>query len=553
MAGGVLTPRQKMINMMYLVLTALLAMNVSKEVLLAFRSIEVGIENSNSVVESKIDFLTENLISQASENAKAVPLLQYAEEISAESKSLIALINELKTTLLSDGFAGTDEEKPGEVKNLSDIDAGTRLLAEKESPVFRGQELQDKINNTNKKFLEIVGKIDKIKLSDISNLEQSFTLSAEDFPKGDREQTEWYSQFFHVPATGAMTMLTKLENDVLNTESIITEFLLNRVSATDFKFDKLRATVQAEKAYLPGGVEYESNIFLTASSSGIVAETFVGGLDWDLFKKDTASAGDAFLPWNDVDAKMAGKSPFKGESKIIKGGNYKDGTSIGQNNYEGAIKIANPVGGYDWYPFKGSYEGAAAGGFSASPTKMNVLYIGLDNPISITIGDAKPGTERASLSGGSISKKGSEWIAKVTKQGATKLTASGTSPDGNPTKSFTAEFRVKRVPDPTPTLGGKLIGGNIRRGTLAAQTGIIALLKDFMFDARFTVTSYDFKLVSNGEIFPVRANGGPLLSPKIKGLLQKARPKNIAIFEKIKVKGPDGTTRTLPSLTFTII
>ena len=164
MAGGVLTPRQKMINMMYLVLTALLAMNVSKEVLLAFRSIEVGIENSNSVVESKIDFLTENLISQASENAKAVPLLQYAEEISAESKSLIALINELKTTLLSDGFAGTDEEKPGEVKNLSDIDAGTRLLAEKESPVFRGQELQDKINNTNKKFLEIVGKIDKIKL-----------------------------------------------------------------------------------------------------------------------------------------------------------------------------------------------------------------------------------------------------------------------------------------------------------------------------------------------------------------------------------------------------
>jgi gliding motility-associated protein GldM len=553
MAGGVLTPRQKMINMMYLVLTALLAMNVSKEVLLAFRSIEVGIENSNEVVETKIDFLTETLKSQATENQKAVPLLAYAKEVSAESKSLIALITELKTTLLSDDYAGEDDEKPGEIKNLSDIDAGTRLLASKDSEVFRGQELQDKINNTKKKFLEIVGKVDKIKPSDIATLEQSFTLNANDFPKGERENTAWYFQFFHVPATGTMTMLTKLENDVLNTESIITEFLLNRVSATDFKFDKLRATVQAEKAYLPGGAEYEANIFLTASSSGIVAETFVGSLDWSLFKKDTAGAGEAFLPWNDVEAKMEGKSPFKGEPKNIKGGSYKSGTGIGQNSYQGAIKIANPVGGYDWYPFKGSYEGAAAGGFSASPTKMNVLYIGLDNPMSVTVGDAKPGTERVSLSGGSISKSGNEWIAKVTKQGETTLTASGMTPDGNPTKSFTAKFRVKRVPDPTPTLGGKLIGGNIKRGTLSAQTGIIALLKDFMFDARFNVTSYDFKLVSNGEIFPVRGNSGPSLSPKIKGLLKKARAKNIAIFEKIKVRGPDGTTRTLPSLTFTII
>lgn len=553
MAGGALSPRQKMINMMYLVLTALLAMNVSKEVLLAFRSIEVGIENSNQVVASKIDFLTENLNNQAAENQKAVPLLAYSKEVSAESKSLIALIDDIKATLLSDAYAGEDEEKPGEVKNLSDIDAGTRLLADNEKPSFRGKELQDKINNTKKKFLEIVGKVDKVKPSDISTLEQSFTLGADDFPKGERERTEWYSQFFQVPATGIMTMLTKMENDVLNTESIITEFLLNRVSATDFKFDKLRATVQAEKAYLPGGAQYESNIFLTASSSGIVAETYVGNLDWNLFKKDTAGSGEAYLPWNDVEAKMEGKSPFNGEPKVIKGGFYKSGTGVGQNSYQGAIKIANPVGGFDWYPFKGSYEGAAAGGFSASPTKMNVLYIGLDNPISITIGDAKPGTVRASLAGGSISKSGNEWIAKVTKQGETTLTASGTTPDGVPTKSFTAQFRVKRVPDPTPTLGGKLIGGNIKRGTLAAQTGIIALLKDFMFDARFNVTSYDFKLVSNGEIFPVRGNAGPVLSPKIKGLLQKARAKNIAIFEKIKVKGPDGTTRTLPSLTFTII
>ncbi len=552
MAGGQLTPRQKMINMMYLVLTALLAMNVSKEVLLAFRSIETGIETSNKVVEDKITFLTQQLEGQASDNAKAVPLLALNKEVSEKSQSLIALIEDIKATLLSPEFAGESEEHPGSVDKLSDIDSPTRLLAEAEDKkTFRGLELQDKINDTKKAFLEILKKVDKIKPEDITKVEQSFTLSADDFKKGERERTEWYAQFFHVPATGAMTMLTKLENDVLSTESIITEFLLNRVSATDFKFDKLRATIQAEKAYLPGGAQYESNIFLTASSSGIKAETYVGNLDWSMFKKD--SLGD-FIPWNDVDNKMEGKHPFKGElPKIVPNGKLTRGTAVGQNSYSGAIKISNPVGGFDWYPFKGSYEGAAAGGFSASPTKMNVLYIGVPNPMSITVGDAKPGTLRASLSGGSISKSGNGWIAKVTKQGKVTLTASGTTPEGKPTKSFTAEFRVKRIPDPTPTLGGKLVGGNIKKGTLKAQTGIIALLKDFDFDARFTVTSYNFMLVSKGEILPVRGISGPVLNSQVKNLLNRARPKDIAIFEKIKVKGPDGTTRTLPSITFTII
>ena len=546
MAGGKLTPRQKMINMMYLVLTALLAMNVSKEVLLAFRSIEVGIENSNDVVTKKIDFIKQNLEKQAGDNEKAVPLLALSKEVSSTNGELIALIKELKTTLLSADYAGEDPEHPGEVKNLSDIDAPTRLLAEADKPGFKGKALQDKINATKAKFLEILGKVEKISPNEIASLKSSFTLNADDFPKGEREQTAWYSQFFHVPATGAMTMLTKIENDALNTEAIINEFLLNRVGALDFKFDKLRATIQAEKAYLPGGAQYEANIFLTASSSGIVAETYTGSLNWSKFEKD--SVGD-FLPFN-----SATETPFAGTpTKLPPNGKLVRGTSVGNNGYEGAIKIANPAGGFDWYPFKGSYEGAAAGGFSASPTKMNVLYIGVDNPMSITVGDAKPGTERASLSGGSISKSGEGWVARVSTQGKATLTASGTTPDGKQTKSFNAEFRVKRIPDPTPTLGCKLESGNAAKGTLAAQTGVIALLKDFDFDARFTVTGYDFILVSKGEIFPARGNDGPVLGSQVKNLLNRAQSKDIVIFEKIKVKGPDGTTRTLPSLTFNVL
>ena len=96
-------------------------------------------------------------------------------------------------------------------------------------------------------------------------------------------------------------------------------------------------------------------------------------------------------------------------------------------------------------------------------------------------------------------------------------------------------FTIKRIPDPVPTLGGKLQGGNIQKGTLAAQTGIIALLKDFDFNARFTVASYDFTLVSKGEVLPARGNSGPTLGSQVKNLLNRARPKDIAIFQKIKV------------------
>lgn len=549
MAGGKLTPRQKMINMMYLVLTALLAMNVSSEVLEAFGRIEEGIDNSNTVLEEKIVSIDKALNAQTKDNAKAGPLLEKTKQVSAISQDLRDFINDLKATLLKPEYAGESEKVPGSVKKLDDIDSPTRLLADATSADFKGADFQNKINETKKKFLDVLKDVEGVTEADIAKVKGSFTLLADDFEGKKAPADKWYHQFHHVPASGTMAMLTKIENDALSTEAVINEFLLNRVGALDFKFDKLRATIQAEKAYLPGGAQYEANIFLTASSSGIKAETYTGSLDWSKFKTD--SLGD-YEPWNDKESGAAGQTPFNGTPTLVKNGKLTRGTAVGQNNYSGAIKIANPAGGFDWYPFKGSYEGAAAGGFSASPTKMNVLYIGVDNPMSITVGDAKPGTVRASLSGGSLNKSGKGWIAKVTKQGKATLSASGTTPDGKPTKTFTAEFRVKRIPDPVPTLGGKLTGGNTKAATLKAQSGIIPLLKGFDFEARFTVVSYDFMLASKGEIFSARGVSGASLNGKVKNLLGRARSKDLVVFQKIKVKGPDGTTRTLPSLTFNV-
>ena len=548
MAGGQLTPRQKMINMMYLVLTALLAMNVSKSVLDAFKLVDEGISNSNTVIDDKIKTIDDALTLKAKDSEEAKNLLAKTKEISKISDDLSSYIAGLKATLLTKEYAGHKEDNPNELEKLDDIDSPTRLLSDDNTTnkAFKGKEFQDLILETRKKFVEVLKSIDGLKPEEITRLENSFTLNAEDHEAKDgKPKKAWYQQFHHVPATGTMTLLTKIENDVLSTESSINSFLLSRVGALAFKFDKLHAAVQAEKAYLAGGSKYESKIFLTATSSDIVNETFIGNLDWSKFPKD--SLGD-YEPFNHET-----EIPFKGTPREVKGGNFSAIASVGTHSYAGAIKIPNPKGGFDWYPFKGSYEGAAAGGFSASPTKMNVLYIGVDNPMSVTVADARPGSLNVSLSGGSINKSGNGYIARVTKQGDVTLSASGKTPDGTSTKTFTAKFRVKRIPDPTPTLGGKLVGGNIRKGPLAAQTGIVPLMKDFDFEARFNVVSFDFMLSSKGEIFSSRGNTGPSLNTKIKNLLKRAKPKDIAIFNKIKVRGPDGQTRTLPSLTFNII
>ena len=112
-------------------------------------------------------------------------------------------------------------------------------------------------------------------------------------------------------------------------------------------------------------------------------------------------------------------------------------------------------------------------------------------------------------------------------------------------------MRVKRIPDPVPTLGGKLRGGNAQPGTLKAQTGIVPLLDNFDFEARFNVESYDMVFASKGEIYRASA-AGPLFSPQMLTFLGRAKPKDVIYLEEIKVRGPDGTPRKIGQIVFTV-
>ncbi len=114
------------------------------------------------------------------------------------------------------------------------------------------------------------------------------------------------------------------------------------------------------------------------------------------------------------------------------------------------------------------------------------------------------------------------------------------------------EFRIKRIPDPQPSLGGKLFGGNTQPGAIKAQSGIVALLKDFDFDARFNVVSFQMVYSSKGEIFKAEAQG-PVFNANMKSFLDRAKPKDIIFIDEIKVVGPDKQPRKLGQIAFTII
>ncbi len=546
MAGGKLSPRQKMINMMYLVLTALLAMNVSAEVLEAFKLVETGIENSNTVLKDKVTFVDEAFKKTMNDSPNGPALYDLTQDVSKVTGELSTLIDEIKADLYV--LSGKNED--GGLEKMDDIDSPSRLLAMSDAAEFKGDLLQAKIKEAKEKLIAIINDtlIDGFRPEDRVALINSLTLIAEDDPNQQGIEGKWYyNNFFHVPSAGTMTILTKLQNDAFSAEANVNEAILKTIGALDFKFDKLIASVLAPKSYLPGGAQYEADIFLTASASGEMSgEVYVGRLDMEKFPTDSTG----ILPFNSET-----ETPFTNEPTLVENGQYSAGTSVGQNGTDGAIKIKNPKGGYDWYPFEISYEGAAPGGFSVSPTKMNVLYIGVPNPLSITLGDAKPGTERVSISQGSISGKGNSWTATVSSVGEATITVGGTTPAGESAKAQSAVFRVKLIPDPIPTLGGDEVlttNGKGQKGTIKAKGGIVPLLKDFDFEARFNVLSYDFYLTSGGELLPARGNPGPMYSTAVTNLIDRAKPNDMMVFDNVKVRGPDGKTRKIPGMSFQI-
>jgi gliding motility-associated protein GldM len=189
---------------------------------------------------------------------------------------------------------------------------------------------------------------------------------------------------------------------------------------------------------------------------------------------------------------------------------------------------------------------------AVSPLKMAVLYIGVDNPVEIAISDMPMKYITATVDSGEIEDQGGgQFVVRITKNiKVTKVNVFETY-NGITTKLGERLFRVKKVPDPIPTIAGST-GGLVSKPMLAAAGGLIPVMKDFDFELFFTITSFTFSMNVKGDLIEKVAVGNKLTADMIK--LINAAPKGTKIYiEDIKATGPDGMTRTLSSLILKII
>lgn len=530
-------PRQLMINLMYLVLTALLALNVSAEILNAFNLVNKGIGNTNTILSDKNSQIIAGIADKAAEEQtdRVQQINQDAMAVQKLTSEFYNYIEGIKNELIEyTGGTITDKHSGLEkLKGESDTEKPTTMFINR----GKGAELKAEILKVSEEYKNILNKWNgEAKASQL-------TLSIDESDAQANKLTWEEFNFYKVPTIAVITILTKIQNDSKSTESTVLEHLASQVDAAKIKFDKMAARVIAPSSYVKRGNEYTADIFIAATSEQANIEVFLGTFT-------SAVHQDANGDYNVIKGKDI---PLSGARQIeVVGGMGKiKELATGSPKYQGVIRLPDPVkeGEYQFYPFDFGYETFEVGQAVISPTAMNVLYIGVDNPVKISV----PGfaADKVSASGCGIAKvKGEEYIAKPTTVGLDKINVTVQSPEGS--KTYSEEFRVRRIPDPYPYCGSSK-GGTMKAGEFKITDKIDARNPDFVFQIPYTVSGFEMVYAPSGGGNIVSdvssSNKFTLLMNEIK---KKAKPGDTIVFPRISVRMPDGTTRQL-SLSFKLI
>ena len=344
-------------------------------------------------------------------------------------------------------------------------------------------------------------------------------------PKGSGGQT-WESEMFeHVPIAAVVAILSKTQNDIKNTEAQVLDELGKSLSDQDFTFDKLEPKVIPNNGtYITTGSEYSADIFVAASSSKQEATITVNG-------KNIPVEGGV------------------GKYKVVP-------TSEGEVEYKGLITAKKPNGKSETYEFKSSFT-ALKPLAVISATKMNMVYIGLDNPISVSVPGFSPNDVSAASSTGGILKPDKQkgtYLLKV--DGSNReitISASVKDKDGKVKKMGDQKYRVRQVPKPTPMLGAIKESRDVSVAELKTASFVYANLENFAFEGiSFTPTKYTIVYQPRRGDAVVKYANGNVVSGEIKALFNAAKPGDRIILGNISATGPAGGVMVPTSLALTV-
>ncbi len=522
-------PRQLMINLMYLVLTALLALNVSAEIFNAFKLVDNGLQKSNSVLDAANDPIP----AQVAKLAKKKPELQtYADRanpVREVSKEFVDYIENIKDYMIDWSGDKNGKRDDGDYKVINGVeqlkgkknkDVTTKYLVagKKDKGIDpEGPKIKQKIIETRDKFLTFIDEADRQAFMDNIALE----VDDESWKKS-RDKKSWTDyNFRQMPVGALLPVFTKFQNDAKSTEAAILNYLLSKVGGEDIVLDKFQVVSSPKKTYVIKGEKFETEVFLSASASA------------------TTNTGVAI--------KVNGTSlPVKDGVATF----TQTASQTGVKKYTASVSVTNPVTNEtNTYENNFEYE-VGLRSCNVSADKMNVFYIGVENPVSVSAAGVPTHTLKVSSSGGGISLspagKG-KYMAKVTKPGEASITVSG---EGLKATSF--PFRVKRIPDPMARLS-KSSGGTMGNGEFKAQGGVGAFLDNFDFDAKCKIQGYTLTFVAKRQDPVDSVNQGARYNEKSKRLVMQAKPGDTFFFDNVKARCPGDTAgRTINSMVFKI-
>lgn len=501
MAGGKLSPRQKMINMMYLVLTAMLALNISKDILDALTRLNESLATSAQTVENKNELIYDSFEKAMEDNpARTKEWRDKAMIVKKESEELYSKIDKLKSELV-EVSGGPDPDNPGQPKKMDAREAPANYLLNKGN----GEKLRKAIEDYRQLLTsnKIVGEDPRL----VAEIEKIFDTSKQ--KEGDKNISWESANFEHFPLIAMLTTLTEYQSKVRTVESDVISKLSQNITAGTLKFDKVVPAVIPSSTYVTEGGEYTAKVFLSAVDESKEPEITING---NPLPKEQIENGVGFVK---IPANSVGKKTWGGNITIEQIGQDKPKT----------------------YTIPEQTFTVAPRSLVVSPTKMNVLYRSVDNPIEIGV----PGVPASKIkaNGPGLRQTGpGQYTVDVTKYSGKTLKINVDVEkevmDENGEKKVITEnagqkeFRVKGLP-PAVGMVYKKTEGTLSKNALKRAT-VTAEFEDFVFNLNLRVNSFEIAIPG----FPPETVKGDQMNTAVKQRLDQLRPNSTVTIRNIK-------------------
>ena len=502
-------PRQKMINIMYLFLTAMLALNISVEILNAFKTVNRSLENTNTTVNQSTATIMKSLEAKTiDEQTKERALVWYpkAQQVVSTSQALYDYIGSLKSKILT--LAGGKPGDPNPKYDEGNQSIVTKLMIDQ-------KEAKKLFAALSKYKTDILGIDSSIK----TEFEKSLNIDLSNPPGQDGRIKPWEIAYFNmVPTVAGLTILSKFQNDIKTAENKVVTFCHQKVGEVKVIFDSYAAIVGQNSNYLMPGQELEIKAGIGAFSKAAQPTISIGGAN--------VAIGDEGFAL----------------SKIQAGG-------VGSHSVPVRISYFNQTTGKDEVKEVNVEYVVGSANASIALDKMNVLYIGVDNPVTIAASGGGDDKVNASITSGSLSRVGpGKYIARVNQ--VNDNTVITVSVDGK--VAGASQFRVRTIPEAQAYVGGQPSGANIAAGAFKAQGGVGAGIKNFPFELSYDVVSFTFTCDTDDDIVSIPGSGAAFSGAVRNAINQYVQAGRMVTIDNIRVKGPDGRTTTAPSLVYYI-